>query len=67
MTDDYCCVRLLTSVADLCCYGACFSWVSAYRDAQSFRFSHYFISYASELTATLAGLGATKLNSDVRW
>ena len=45
----------------------CFSWVSAYRDAQSFRFSHYFISYASELTATLAGLGATKLNSDVRW
>ena len=62
MTDVYCCVRLLICVAMVC-----FSWVSAYRDAQSFRFSHYFISYASELTATLAGLGATKLNSDVRW
>ena len=62
MTDVHCCV-LLTCVAMV----MCFSWVSAYRDAQSFRFSHYFISYASELTATLAGLGATKLNSDVRW
>lgn len=32
-------------------------WLVAYRDAQSFRFSHYFVSFVSETTATLSGLG----------
>lgn len=39
-------------------------WLVAYRDAQSFRFSHYFVSYASEALAVLAGLGFT---DDVTW
>lgn len=36
-----------------------FRWLHAYRDAMSFRFSHYFISYMSEVTGILSGLGAT--------
>ncbi|XP_072026412.1 protein-serine O-palmitoleoyltransferase porcupine-like [Amphiura filiformis] len=36
-----------------------YKWLHAYRDAMSFRFSHYFISYLSETTGILAGLGAT--------
>ncbi|KAL4225879.1 hypothetical protein ACF0H5_013867 [Mactra antiquata] len=44
-----------------------FKWVIAYRDAQSFRFSHYFISFLSEVTVILSGLGATHVNDDVRW
>lgn len=39
----------------------------AYRDALSFRFSHYFVCYLSELTLTLAGQGATKTNGDLKW
>ncbi|KAG7172792.1 serine O-palmitoleoyltransferase porcupine-like [Homarus americanus] len=31
-------------------------WGIAYRDALSFRFSHYFVSYLSEVSALLAGL-----------
>ncbi|KAI0209981.1 Protein-serine O-palmitoleoyltransferase porcupine [Lamellibrachia satsuma] len=42
-------------------------WFVAFRDAQSFRFSHYFICYLSQLTLTLSGLGMTKTNGDVRW
>ncbi|KAK2177639.1 hypothetical protein NP493_588g01041 [Ridgeia piscesae] len=42
-------------------------WFIAFRDAQSFRFSHYFICYLSQLTVTLSGLGMTKTNGDVRW
>lgn len=38
-------------------------WLIAYRDAQSFRFSHYFVSFVSETTATLSGLGF----SEVAW
>lgn len=45
----------------------CSRWLLAYRDAQSFRFSHYFISYLSELTLTMSGLGALKTNGDLRW
>ena len=32
----------------------------AFRDAQSFRFSHYFVSYLSEATAVMAGVGALR-------
>ncbi|KAJ8301964.1 hypothetical protein KUTeg_020951 [Tegillarca granosa] len=42
-------------------------WLLAYRDAQSFRFSHYFVSYISEASATLAGFGLTYHGTDVRW
>ena len=44
-----------------------FSWFGAYRDAQSFRFSSYFVGFLGELTLTLSGLGATKRNGDVKW
>ncbi|KAI8504060.1 hypothetical protein Bbelb_181280 [Branchiostoma belcheri] len=35
-------------------------WVTAYRDALSFRFSHYFISYLSEMTCVVSGVGVTE-------
>eukprot|EP00058_Branchiostoma_floridae_P011771 XP_002597259.1 hypothetical protein BRAFLDRAFT_203459 [Branchiostoma floridae] len=35
-------------------------WVTAYRDALSFRFSHYFISYLSEMTCVASGVGVTE-------
>lgn len=44
-----------------------FKWLVAYRDAQSFRFSHYFVSFLSEVTVLLCGLGATNVADDVRW
>lgn len=43
-------------------------WFVAYRDAQSFRFSHYFVCFFSEVTSTLSGVGASASNGgDVRW
>jgi porcupine-like protein len=39
----------------------------AYRDALSFRFSHYFICCLSEMTLTMTGHGGTKSNGDTRW
>ncbi|XP_071082740.1 protein-serine O-palmitoleoyltransferase porcupine-like [Haliotis cracherodii] len=42
-------------------------WITAYRDAQSFRFSHYFVSYISETTSTLSGLGSTVVEDQVLW
>lgn len=33
-----------------------FRWPAAYRDAMSFRFSHYFISFLSETTAVASGI-----------
>ncbi|XP_022296962.2 protein-serine O-palmitoleoyltransferase porcupine-like isoform X1 [Crassostrea virginica] len=33
-----------------------YKWVLAYRDAQSFRFSHYFVCFVSETTTALAGI-----------
>lgn len=42
-------------------------WLLAYRDAQSFRFSHYFVSFASETTATLSGVGWTEVDGVPSW
>ncbi|CAI9744493.1 Hypothetical predicted protein [Octopus vulgaris] len=42
-------------------------WLTAYRDAMSFRFSHYFVSYLSTLSLTLNGLGSTHVNGEVLW
>ncbi|KAH9490585.1 hypothetical protein Btru_033593 [Bulinus truncatus] len=36
--------------------GNAWSWLLAYRDAQSFRFSHYSISFFSDATSSLTGL-----------
>ena len=32
-------------------------WISAYRDAMSFRASHYFVSFMSEASSVAAGFG----------
>ncbi|KAG8197226.1 hypothetical protein JTE90_011380 [Oedothorax gibbosus] len=37
-------------------YSAGWKWIDAYRDALSFRSSHYFVSYLSEATGTTSGL-----------
>ena len=34
-------------------------WISAYRDAMSFRASHYFVSFMSEASAVASGFGYT--------
>ncbi|KAK6177121.1 hypothetical protein SNE40_015288 [Patella caerulea] len=44
-----------------------FSWLLAYRDAQSFRFSHYFVSFLSEATHVLSGFGYTQTADSVKW
>ncbi|PAA75700.1 hypothetical protein BOX15_Mlig028456g1 [Macrostomum lignano] len=62
-------------------YSTCFSnwiiidgsykWLIAFRDAQSFRFSHYFTCYTSEATAIASGIGASRYreagNSETKW
>ena len=45
---------------------ACRWWI-AFRDALSFRFSHYFVSCLSEVMMTLSGFGGTRTNGDMRW
>ncbi|XP_059171792.1 protein-serine O-palmitoleoyltransferase porcupine-like [Physella acuta] len=41
-------------------------WLLAYRDAQAFRFSHYFISFLSDATSSLTGI-ADKEESALQW
>ncbi|ELU15960.1 hypothetical protein CAPTEDRAFT_152577 [Capitella teleta] len=50
------CVVISTCAVHWLILDSSFVWVLAYRDAQSFRFSHYFISYLSEFSATFSGL-----------
>ena len=40
-------------------------WIAAYRDAMSFRASHYFVSFISTASAVASGFGST-VNSP-RW
>ena len=42
-------------------------WWIAYRDAMSFRASHYFVSFMSEASVIAAGFGAHSLGSHVLW
>ncbi|PVD24900.1 hypothetical protein C0Q70_15393 [Pomacea canaliculata] len=42
-------------------------WLLAFRDAQSFRFSHYFVSFMSEATAVLSGAGKTREDGEISW
>ncbi|NP_001161633.1 porcupine-like protein [Saccoglossus kowalevskii] len=42
-------------------------WLGAYRDALSFRFSHYFVSFMSESCTTVAGLGCTVNAEQHNW
>ncbi|XP_035829159.1 protein-serine O-palmitoleoyltransferase porcupine-like [Aplysia californica] len=41
-------------------------WFLAYRDAQSFRFSHYFISFLSDATSSLSGISPDG-GSQLQW
>lgn len=68
-----------TSVLASVCllYSSCFThwlildhawiWLLAYRDAQSFRFSHFFVSLTSETTAVLSGVGSTEVDGTKKW
>merc|ERR1712083_1247527 len=42
-------------------------WRIAYRDAMSFRASHYFVSFMSEAALIAAGFGCTVAGSQVLW
>jgi len=42
-------------------------WWIAYRDAMSFRASHYFVSFMSEAAAVSAGLGAAQVGASTLW
>jgi len=42
-------------------------WWLAYRDAMSFRASHYFVSFMSEASLIAAGFGCTLTGSQVLW
>lgn len=61
------CVLVSTCVAHWLLLDTSFLWLLAFRDALSFRFSHYFVCRLSEVTLTLSGLGAVKSNGDIRW
>ncbi|XP_062397340.1 porcupine O-acyltransferase like [Sardina pilchardus] len=42
-------------------------WLDAYENAVSFHYSHYFVSFLSETTTTLAGAGYTDHKDNVKW
>ncbi|XP_062596255.1 protein-serine O-palmitoleoyltransferase porcupine-like [Saccostrea cucullata] len=42
-----------------------YKWVRAYRDAQSFRFSHYFVCFVSETTIALSGINPSEIDYGV--
>lgn len=53
-----------------CKYFRAQKWLAAYRDAMSFRTSHYFVSFLSEASAIAAGFGfkpADATNWRSRW
>lgn len=65
-------INIIGSIAFLLCSNCFISmiipenswrWFGAYRDAMSFRFSHYFISYLSQAMMVIAGFANTKENS----
>lgn len=43
-----------------------FRWIAAYRDAMSFRASHYFVSFMSGASAVAAGFGSSSVGQ-ARW
>lgn len=43
------------------------TWLLAYRDAMSFRASHYFVSFMSEASAIAAGFGCHVVGGQVLW
>ena len=60
-----------------CCFSTCWNpwlipnngwkWWLAYRDAMSFRASHYFVSFMSEASVIAAGFGAHCMGTHILW
>ncbi|XP_071816823.1 protein-serine O-palmitoleoyltransferase porcupine-like [Apostichopus japonicus] len=61
------CLLLSTCVSSILFMTTEYKWLQAYRDAFSFRTSHYFVSYASEATAILVGFGETRSDDKITW
>ncbi|XP_029205749.2 protein-serine O-palmitoleoyltransferase porcupine-like [Acropora millepora] len=54
---SYCCLIMSSCVAMWIFPEDAFKWFLAYQAAMSFRFSHYFVSFLSECTSLLSGIG----------
>ncbi|XP_041350006.1 protein-serine O-palmitoleoyltransferase porcupine-like isoform X2 [Gigantopelta aegis] len=61
------CLIVSTCVVQWLILGDTYKWLRAYGDAQSFRFSHYFVSFLSESTAVLSGIGIKDDNGNISW
>ncbi|XP_068718804.1 protein-serine O-palmitoleoyltransferase porcupine-like [Montipora capricornis] len=60
---SYCCLIMSSCVALWIFPEDAFKWFLAYQAAMSFRFSHYFVSFLSECTSLLSGIG-TEVNQE---
>lgn len=60
---SYCCLIVSACVAPWMFPEDSFKWFMAYQSAMSFRFSHYFVSFLSECTSVLSGIG-TEVNQE---
>ncbi|XP_038066332.1 protein-serine O-palmitoleoyltransferase porcupine-like [Patiria miniata] len=61
------CLLISTCLAPVLFLGFDQKWLDAYKDAMSFRFSHYFVSFVSESTSLALGLGAPKEGGNKHW
>ncbi|XP_022107837.1 protein-serine O-palmitoleoyltransferase porcupine-like isoform X2 [Acanthaster planci] len=61
------CLLISTCVAPVLFLGFDQKWLDAYKDAMSFRFSHYFVSFVSESTSLALGLGAPREGGNKYW
>lgn len=53
----FCCVVISVCIAPYIFSEGSFKWLIAYQSALSFRFSHYFVSFISECTCMVCGIG----------
>lgn len=60
---SYCCLIISACIAPWIFEEDSFKWFMAYQAAMSFRFSHYFVSFLSECTSLLSGIG-TEVNQE---
>lgn len=54
---SYCCLIISACITPWIFEEGAFKWFLAYQSAMSFRFSHYFVSFLSESTSLLSGIG----------
>ncbi|KAM7437527.1 hypothetical protein ABFA07_012889 [Porites harrisoni] len=60
---SYCCLIISACISPWIFEEDAFKWFVAYQSAMSFRFSHYFVSFLSECTSLLSGIG-TEVNQE---